>query len=102
MARRAGIRSPFELDSDEFNRAAERYYREDLRRRHMDEAFGFLAEDLPLADCRSIHAPAVHRALQFVLGGQEAADFLARVRGDAVDPIWANVYAARNAASIGR
>jgi hypothetical protein len=51
----------------------------------MDEAFGFLAEDLPLADCRSIHAPAVHRALQFVLGGQEAADFLARVRGDAVD-----------------
>ena len=81
----AGIRSPFELDSDEFNRAAERYYREDLRRRHMDEAFGFLAEDLPLADCRSIHAPAVHRALQFVLGGQEASDFLACVRGDAVD-----------------
>jgi hypothetical protein len=81
----AGIRSPFELDSDEFNRAAERYYREDLRRRHMEEAFGFLSEDLPLADCRGIHAPAVHRALQFVLDGQDAAEFLARVKGDAMD-----------------
>jgi len=81
----AGIQSPFELESDEFNRAAERYYREDLRRRHMEEAFGFLAEDLPLADCRGIHAPAVHRALQFVLDGQDATEFLARVRDDAMD-----------------
>ncbi|NPV03813.1 MAG: hypothetical protein HPY67_03675 [Syntrophaceae bacterium] len=81
----AGIRSPFDLDSDEFNRAAERYYREDLRRRHMEEAFGFLAEDLPGSDRRGIHAPAVHRALRSVLAGQGPSEFLARVRADALE-----------------
>jgi hypothetical protein len=73
------------MDSDEFNRAAERYYREDLRRRHMEEALGFLAEDLPGTDRRAAHAPAVHRALQFVLAGQGPSEFLARTRADALE-----------------
>lgn len=81
----AGIRTPFDLDSDEFNRAAERWYREDLRRRHMEETLGFLAEDLQGIDRRAPYAPAVHRALQFVLAGQGPAEFVARARGDALD-----------------
>jgi len=81
----AGVRSPFEMDSDEFNRAAERWYREDLRRRHMEEALGFLAEELPRTDRRASYAPAVHRALQFVLAGQGPSEFLARTREDALE-----------------
>ncbi len=37
---------PLKDEADEFNRAAEKYYREDLRRQHMRQAVGFLQEDL--------------------------------------------------------
>jgi hypothetical protein len=38
--------SPMQLRAEEFNLQAERYYRDTLRRRHLDEAFAFLREDL--------------------------------------------------------
>ncbi|SEA26794.1 hypothetical protein SAMN05660420_01661 [Desulfuromusa kysingii] len=38
--------SPLKLDADDFNQAAEKYYREDLRLQHMQQAFAFLQEDL--------------------------------------------------------
>ena len=42
----AGVRSPFELPADEFNQAAESWYRDTLRRQHLEEALDFLAEDV--------------------------------------------------------
>lgn len=81
----AGARTPFELGGDEFNRAAERYYREDLRRRHMEEAFGTLVEGLKRADFRSPLAAGIHRALRCAAGGREPADFLALVKNDAMN-----------------
>ncbi|MBU0481906.1 MAG: hypothetical protein KKG47_12475 [Proteobacteria bacterium] len=37
---------PLDLTAHEFNREAERYYREDLRVRHLIESWGYFAEDL--------------------------------------------------------
>ena len=42
----AGVRSPFDLPADEFNRAAESCYRETIRQRHLSEALEFLREDI--------------------------------------------------------
>lgn len=81
----AGISSPFKLDGDAFNHAAERYYREDLRKRHMEEAFGTLTEDLRSADNRRLFDPATHRALYFLLGGRNPADFLTHLKRDAIE-----------------
>ncbi|MCX7636128.1 MAG: hypothetical protein N2Z74_10345, partial [Syntrophales bacterium] len=80
----AGIASPFALDGDEFNRAAEAYYREALRKRHMEEAFGVLGEGLAKIDQRAGHDPAVYRSLRFVLAGKEPLAFLDLTRGDAL------------------
>lgn len=39
-----GALSPMELPGDEFNAAAERYYRDTLRKQHMEEAFAYLIQ----------------------------------------------------------
>ena len=41
-----GAKSPLALSADEFNQAAEKYYRTDLRNRHIREAFELLGEDM--------------------------------------------------------
>ena len=40
------IRSYYEVKAEDFNRAAELYYRNDLSKRHLDEALRFLEQDL--------------------------------------------------------
>lgn len=42
----AGAASPLALNADKFNQAAEKYYRTDLRNRHIKEAFSLLTNDL--------------------------------------------------------
>jgi hypothetical protein len=46
----ANAKSPFDLSADEFNQVAEKYYRTDLRNRHIREAFGLLGEDIAKLD----------------------------------------------------
>lgn len=41
-----GARKPLKQDADEFNRSAEAYYREELRKQHMQQAMKFLLDDL--------------------------------------------------------
>ena len=43
---RLGAKHPLKVKAEDFNRAAEGYYREELRRRHLHEALSFLREDL--------------------------------------------------------
>lgn len=40
-----GVRTAWQVPADEFNRAAERFYRTELRRRHLQEGFRLLADD---------------------------------------------------------
>jgi hypothetical protein len=77
---RTGTRSPLRLDATEFNLRAEAYYRDELRRRHMEEALQFLADDVRTLDRRATGGLAA--ALRSVAGEQGAASVLAAARAD--------------------
>ncbi|MCX7981752.1 MAG: hypothetical protein N2572_02430 [Syntrophales bacterium] len=81
----AGIRTPFDLDSREFNLAAEKYYRDILRRRHMEEAFEFLAEDLKKIHKKAAYAPSIYLALCSLLLDHNPSEFLTRIKEDAIE-----------------
>lgn len=60
-----GLKDPFRASAAEFNRAAESYYRQDLRRSQMAEAFKFLEEDMKsLRPLLQIPSPGVLAALR--------------------------------------
>lgn len=69
----AGTRSALDLKGNAFNSAAEKYYRHTLCRRHMNEAFEHLAEDIRRID-NGAHGMGddFKRALRFVLPEGEA------------------------------
>ncbi len=46
VVKKAGARKALDLNSEVFNLAAEQYYRENLRRKHLRESFLFFADDL--------------------------------------------------------
>jgi hypothetical protein len=82
----AGASSPLKLSGQEFNLAAERYYREVLRRRHMEEAFSVLTDDCRRMDTReSCGGGSSREALAALLGGRNALEFLASVRGEVME-----------------
>jgi hypothetical protein len=79
-------KSPMRIKAEEFNLRAEAYYREELRRKHMAEAFYFLVEDLRRLEL--IHVDdLVKHALDACLRGRGAADFVAEARQRAVNDV---------------
>jgi hypothetical protein len=78
--------SPLNMDSDEFNYAAESYYRGDLKKRHISEASLSLKEDCRMMD-KSIlgSSDAISKALQFILNDSGAAQMLAILGDDVVE-----------------
>lgn len=75
-----GVRSPLDVSATEFNLAAEAYYRDDLRRRQLQEAFAFLAEDL--LDSRQNAAEITCVASRLGMGVRPLAEFLRDVQRD--------------------
>jgi hypothetical protein len=76
-----GARSAFRLSADEFNLAAERFYRGRLRRRQMEEALDDLEADLRERLPRRLAArPDLAEALDAALDGGDAVEYLRRVR----------------------
>ncbi|HYA13740.1 MAG TPA: hypothetical protein VEF33_05315 [Syntrophales bacterium] len=78
---RAGAKLPLHMKADDFNRAAEEFYRNDLRMHHISEAFRFLEEDVEgiEAACQE-DKKAIRSALQFTLKDQEARRFVGIAR----------------------
>jgi len=70
---------PLSVPSSEFNAAAERYYRTDLCKKHMAEAFAFLEEDFRQAERWKEGEKTI---VKTVLNGNDAAAFLAACRND--------------------
>lgn len=62
------IKSPLDMDSDDFNSSAESYYRDDLKRHHIQEALLSFREDLRKID-KSVFSTddALSKALRFIL-----------------------------------
>ena len=68
-----------------FNHAAETYYREELRKAHMQESFDAFCESIETIDSwQSWRTGRYNRELLYVLDGMSAADFLERVKRDFV------------------
>jgi hypothetical protein len=69
--------SPLRCNAREFNIGAEHYYRTTLRRRHLEEAFGFMEEDCSVLDREHGSLDEMQRkALRVILQGQDAAQFV--------------------------
>src|SRR5262249_2513886 len=68
---------PMRMKAEEFNLRAEAYYREELRRKHLAEAFHFLIEDLRGLELIESHfdEPIKH-SLDACLRNQGTADFV--------------------------
>ncbi|MBI5524101.1 MAG: hypothetical protein HY910_15855 [Desulfarculus sp.] len=70
----AGARRALALPAGQFNQAAEAYYRQDLRRHHLQEGLEFLARDLATMQTdRAALGPEFRLALDFAAGGREAS-----------------------------
>jgi hypothetical protein len=78
-----GVSSPMEAGAGDFNRAAERYYRNRLRKKHLAEGFSFLEKDLLALDGEAcVGDQGVREALNFILSGKTIAGFLRAIRED--------------------
>jgi len=83
ILKETGVSSPLQMPAEEFNLAAERYYREHLRRRHSEEALDYLTADLiALGESSGRAAQATRQALRFVLREEGVSAFLTRLRGN--------------------
>jgi hypothetical protein len=78
--------TPLKLSGHEFNLAAEKYYREHLRKRHMEEALAILETDFMRLDSHTICGTCLFReGLQSLLGNRNALTFLNAVRKDVLE-----------------
>jgi hypothetical protein len=75
-----GARTPLRLGASEFNLAAEAYYRDGLRRRHLEEALQLLADDVRTLDRRA--TGSLGAALRSVAGERGASPLVAAARAD--------------------
>jgi hypothetical protein len=73
----AGISDPFKLSGMEFNSAMESYYRNDLRKAHIEEALKLLREDFRKLDMWALFRDNAYKdALKNILHTQSASEFL--------------------------
>jgi hypothetical protein len=81
----ANARSPLELSAEEFNGAAEKYYRTGLRRQQMEESFRFLEVILERLDKNPARMdPDLRQILQISAGGRSPADLVRTVTEDVI------------------
>ena len=73
-----GARSPMDIQADEFNYASEKYYRNELRRTQMEEAFRMLEEELARINSSNaqIDAKDLQKAFYLVLEGRDVRKFV--------------------------
>jgi hypothetical protein len=88
---KGGADSPYDLSAREFNLAAERYYREELRQEQISEGWEYVAEDIQAMAAGEIPLSLeVRDEVAAILGGQEVDGFLGQtregLRGDHLAP----------------
>ncbi|MFP4477687.1 MAG: hypothetical protein ACLFOY_19160 [Desulfatibacillaceae bacterium] len=87
ILKRAGAKSAMKLSGAEFSQAAERYYREDLRKSHMREGLDFLERDFQRLDGLAALGRGTYREDIGAVFGEEntgAWEFLSRIGKDLV------------------
>ena len=82
----AGARKPMALSGQDFNAAAETYYRETLRRQQTAEAYDLLCGDAKALDAWSSWRSGIYnRSLMDLFSGRRVEDILAAMRRDVLD-----------------
>ncbi len=77
----AGAKTPLDLNATDFNLAAERCYRENLRKHHLEEALVQLEEELQQLDSGRIPLnPMAREALTQLLGEKGGVEFFSPLR----------------------
>jgi len=76
ILKKAGAKKPLQLSADEFNQCAEEYYREELREKHIGEAFDHLLNDFEIIDRTKASDPEVHTALNSVISTRSGTEFI--------------------------
>jgi hypothetical protein len=72
-----GLQDPLKAPADEFNLAAERYYRTTLLKEHMLEAFDYLAGDIrSIVSTPGLASSTRRRALDYATSGRSAAELV--------------------------
>lgn len=81
ILKKAGAKNPLKISADEFNLCAEQYYREDLRNKHLDEAFESLIEEFAsIEKNNSITDPEIKTALYSVLSTRNGCEFISSMK----------------------
>ncbi len=82
ICKEAGISSPMKLDGKEFNLASEEFYRETLRKLHLEEAMSYAEEEIAVCMEKADKGnnDCCREALQFILAGMNPATFFESVR----------------------
>ena len=82
----AGAKSPLSIDSSQFNAAAEAYYRDGLRKTHMNAAFEILHDDLKALDAWTTWRQGrYNRPLLHILNGRQPQRFMMSIRQDVMN-----------------
>jgi hypothetical protein len=82
----AGVSNLLDLPGQQFNLAAENYYRGTLRKSHMKEALELLQQDFAKIDsCRLCGEDFYRQAIAIILPNRSASDFFASVRADVME-----------------
>ncbi len=77
ILRKAGAHNQFKISADEFNLCAEEYYREDLRIKHIYEAYEILLEEIESIDSSETSAdPEIASAIQTLMSTRNRSGFI--------------------------
>lgn len=86
IVNKAGEGSPMSMTGMDFNRAAEEYYRDDMRRNHLQEAWRFFEEDVHQMESSAVHDRwMIRSAMREILGDQDAPVFIAAHKNDVLE-----------------
>ncbi len=81
----ANAKSPMTVPADRFNQGAEKYYRTELRNRHIRESFSFLSKDIVKLDqAVSDTNHEIRSLLHSILQEKNLPSFLTRVQGEVI------------------
>ncbi|HOJ70677.1 MAG TPA: hypothetical protein PLR38_02435 [Syntrophorhabdaceae bacterium] len=78
-------KNPLQLSGDDFNAEAEKYYRDKLRKRHMEEAFSIVLEDFKKIDSHLFcDGCLLKESLVSIIGYTNVSDFLLKRKKDII------------------
>ncbi len=81
IIKEAGVSSPMKLSGDDFNLAAEKYYRGSLRKKHIEEALELLSDDLMWIGAGAyLQTEPYAEAIHSIIGPRSGVNYLASIK----------------------